>query len=170
MVAEVRRRHPDVWVSVSVTTRRPRPGERDGDHYHFVSDAEFDRLIATDGLLEWAEYAGNRYGTPAGPVRDRLADGLPGAQPGPERRDGCAVAVARVLGPLQETVGRDQAVELGVVHEVVVITLALTRTRAAGGHRHRHPHIGISTPDLGDDRALADARRAGEHGQPRRGT
>jgi guanylate kinase len=77
VVAEVRRRHPDVWVSVSVTTRRPRPGEREGDHYHFVDDAEFDRLIATDGLLEWAEYAGNRYGTPAAPVRERLAIGQP---------------------------------------------------------------------------------------------
>ena len=77
VVAEVRRRHPDVWVSVSVTTRRPRPGERDGDHYHFVDDAEFDRLIAADGLLEWAEYAGNRYGTPAAPVRKRLAAGAP---------------------------------------------------------------------------------------------
>ena len=77
VVAEVRRRHPEVWVSVSVTTRRPRPGERDGDHYHFVDDAEFDRLIATDGLLEWAEYAGNRYGTPAAPVRERLDTGMP---------------------------------------------------------------------------------------------
>jgi len=77
VVAEVRRRHPDVWVSVSVTTRRPRPGERDGDHYFFVDDAEFDRLIATDGLLEWAEYAGSRYGTPSGPVHARLATGEP---------------------------------------------------------------------------------------------
>ena len=77
VIAEVRRRHPEVWVSVSVTTRRPRPGEVDGVHYHFVSDAEFDRLIGSDGLLEWAEYAGNRYGTPASPVRMRLARGLP---------------------------------------------------------------------------------------------
>ena len=77
VVAEVRRRHPDVWVSVSATTRRPRPGETHGVHYHFVSDAEFDRLIESDGLLEWAEYAGNRYGTPSGPVRERLAAGAP---------------------------------------------------------------------------------------------
>jgi guanylate kinase len=77
VVAEVRRRHPDVWVSVSVTTRRPRPGEVDGVHYHFLDDASFDRLVATDGLLEWAEYAGNRYGTPAEPVRRRLAAGAP---------------------------------------------------------------------------------------------
>jgi guanylate kinase len=77
VVAEVRRRHPDVWVSVSVTTRRPRPGEIDGIHYHFVGDAEFDELVAADGLLEWAEYAGNRYGTPAGAVHERLASGAP---------------------------------------------------------------------------------------------
>jgi guanylate kinase len=77
VVAEVRRRHPDVWVSVSVTTRLPRPGEVDGEHYHFVDDAGFDRLIATDGLLEWAEYAGHRYGTPVAPLRKRLATGAP---------------------------------------------------------------------------------------------
>jgi guanylate kinase len=77
VVAEVRRRHPDVWVSVSVTTRAQRPGEIDGVHYHFVDDAEFDRLIAGNGLIEWAEYAGNRYGTPAAPVRARLAAGSP---------------------------------------------------------------------------------------------
>jgi guanylate kinase len=77
VVAEVRRRHPEVWVSVSVTTRRPRAGEIDGVDYHFVDGDEFDRLIADDGLLEWAEYAGNRYGTPAAPVRDRLAAGAP---------------------------------------------------------------------------------------------
>ena len=77
VVAEVRKRHPDVWVSVSVTTRRPRPGEQDGVHYHFVDDAEFDRLIENDGLLEWAEYAGNRYGTPVEPLRRRLATGAP---------------------------------------------------------------------------------------------
>ena len=77
VIAEVRRRYPEVWVSVSVTTRRPRPGEVDGVHYHFVDDAEFDRLIADDGLLEWAEYAGNRYGTPVAPVEQRLADGAP---------------------------------------------------------------------------------------------
>jgi guanylate kinase len=77
VVAEVRLRHPDVWVSVSVTTRRPRPGEQDGVHYHFVDDAEFDRLVAGNGLLEWAEYAGNRYGTPVEPLEERLATGAP---------------------------------------------------------------------------------------------
>lgn len=62
--------------SVSVTTRAPRPGETDGVHYHFVDDAEFDALVASDALLEWAHYAGARYGTPAQPVADARAAGL----------------------------------------------------------------------------------------------
>lgn len=77
VVAAVRRRHPEVWVSVSVTTRKPRPGEVDGEHYHFVDDESFDALIADGGLLEWAEYAGNRYGTPKGPVDEQLRAGSP---------------------------------------------------------------------------------------------
>jgi guanylate kinase len=77
VVAEVRRRHPEVWVSVSVTTRKPRPGEVDGEHYHFVDGEYFDWLVANGGLLEWAEYAGNRYGTPKAPVDEQLAAGSP---------------------------------------------------------------------------------------------
>ena len=77
VVAGIRREHPEVWLSVSVTTRRPRPGERDGVQYHFVSDEEFDRLVAEGELLEWAQFAGNRYGTPRGPVEERLAAGTP---------------------------------------------------------------------------------------------
>ena len=77
VVAEVRRRHPEVWVSVSVTTREPRPGKVDGEHYQFVDAEYFDWLIANGGLLEWAEYAGNRYGTPKDPVDEQLAAGSP---------------------------------------------------------------------------------------------
>ena len=77
VVKELRRRHPEVWLSVSVTTRSPRPGETDGVEYHFVDDAEFDRLIAEKKLLEWAEFAGNRYGTPREPVLERLEAGQP---------------------------------------------------------------------------------------------
>ncbi len=72
----VRQHHPDIWISVSVTTRRPRPGEVDGLHYHFVDDDEFDRLVATDGLLEWAVvHRLARYGTPRAPVEEQLAAG-----------------------------------------------------------------------------------------------
>jgi len=77
VVAELRRRSPEVWISVSVTTRRPRPGEVDGREYHFVDSAEFDRMVRVGELLEWAEFAGNKYGTPAEPVRKRLEQGLP---------------------------------------------------------------------------------------------
>ena len=66
---------PDAWVSVSVTTRAPREGEVDGVHYHFVDSARFDELIRTDGLLEWAEYSGNRYGTPRASVEEHMARG-----------------------------------------------------------------------------------------------
>ncbi|MER6945707.1 guanylate kinase [Nonomuraea sp. NPDC000554] len=77
VVAELRRAHPEVWLSVSVTTRRPRPGEVNGVHYYFVDGAEFDRLVQAGELLEWAEFAGNRYGTPREPVQEKLAAGVP---------------------------------------------------------------------------------------------
>jgi guanylate kinase len=77
VVNTLRRDHPEVWVSVSATTRAPRPGEVHGRHYYFVDDAEFDRLVAEGALLEWAEFAGNRYGTPREPVRERLDQGVP---------------------------------------------------------------------------------------------
>ncbi|WP_230879353.1 guanylate kinase [Planomonospora sp. ID67723] len=77
VVAELRRAHPEVWLSVSVTTRKPRPGETHGVEYFFAADDEFDRLIADGELLEWAEFAGNRYGTPRTPLLKKLAAGTP---------------------------------------------------------------------------------------------
>ena len=77
VVARALELDPGIWLSVSATTRIPRSGEQDGREYFFVDDAEFDRLVATDGLLEWASFAGHRYGTPSAPVRERLARGTP---------------------------------------------------------------------------------------------
>jgi guanylate kinase len=65
----------DLETSVSVTTRQPRPGETDGVAYHFVDDREFDAMVVGGALLEWAEYAGNRYGTPRVPVEGIVRDG-----------------------------------------------------------------------------------------------
>jgi len=74
----VRTKHPEIWISVSVTTRPARPGEIDGVHYHFITDEQFDEMVATDGLLEWAVVHGAaRYGTPRAPVEERLAAGKP---------------------------------------------------------------------------------------------
>ena len=69
-------RVPRVWLSVSATTRGPRPGEVEGTHYFFVSPDRFDELKRTDGLLEWAEVHGNCYGTPRAPVEAKLAEGV----------------------------------------------------------------------------------------------
>ncbi len=77
VVAHMRKEHPEVWLSVSATTRTPRPGEQHGVHYFFVTDEEMDKLIANGELLEWAEFAGNRYGTPRAAVLEHLDAGVP---------------------------------------------------------------------------------------------
>jgi guanylate kinase len=78
VAAAIREDHPEVWISVSATTRPPRPGEVNGVHYWFVSEAEFDEMIAAGELLEWAVvHQVARYGTPRGPVEEALAAGRP---------------------------------------------------------------------------------------------
>ncbi len=74
VVEALRRRRP-FGFSVSATTRAPRPGEVDGEHYHFVSEEAFDRLVDRGELLEWATYGGHRYGTPTAPVLAALDGG-----------------------------------------------------------------------------------------------
>ena len=64
------RNHPAIWVSTSVTTREPRDNERDGHDYHFITEEKFDQLIAKNEFLEWAEFAGARYGTLRSAVED----------------------------------------------------------------------------------------------------
>ncbi|WP_369052379.1 guanylate kinase [Kineococcus terrestris] len=76
--ADLRARYPQVWISVSATTRPQRPGEVDGVHYHFVGEEDFDGLVERGELLEWARVHGrHRYGTPRGPVAEVLASGRP---------------------------------------------------------------------------------------------
>jgi guanylate kinase len=78
VVHAIRRNCPQVWLSVSVTTRPPRPGEEHGREYYFVSEAEFGELVRTGQLLEWARFAGHCYGTPRDPVSEHLRRGVPG--------------------------------------------------------------------------------------------
>ena len=68
-------KHPDTFLSVSVTERAPRPGEIDGVHYHFINKESFDKLIEEDGLIEWAQYGDNRYGSPKAPMLEAIAQG-----------------------------------------------------------------------------------------------
>jgi guanylate kinase len=75
LVTALAAREPRLWVSVSATTRAPRPGEVDGRDYFFLDRARFEELIATDGLLEWFEVFGQLKGTPVGPVDEHLAAG-----------------------------------------------------------------------------------------------
>lgn len=78
VAADIRARYPQVWLSVSATTRPPRPGEVHGVHYLFVAPEEFDRMVADGEMLEWAVVHGrHRYGTPRGPVLEHLAAGRP---------------------------------------------------------------------------------------------
>lgn len=73
----IQERYPWVWLSVSATTRSPRPGEIDGIDYHYKSVAEFQAQVDRGEFLEWAAFAGNMYGTPRGPVDQKLNSGLP---------------------------------------------------------------------------------------------
>ena len=76
--AAIRARYPQIWLSVSATTRAPRPGEIDGVHYRFVSEEDFSRLVEDGQMLEWAVVHGrNKYGTPRGPVEEKVAEGRP---------------------------------------------------------------------------------------------
>lgn len=69
------KRHPELYLSTSATTRSPRPGEVDGREYFFVTRPEFERMIANGELLEWAEFAGNLYGTPRKAVEEQIQQG-----------------------------------------------------------------------------------------------
>lgn len=75
LIAELLRRYPTAWLSVSATTRKPRQGETDGVQYYFLSTDEFKEMLASGDFLEWAEVHGNLYGTPRTEVADKLSSG-----------------------------------------------------------------------------------------------
>jgi guanylate kinase len=70
------KKFPEFYFSVSATTRAPRIGEIDGESYHFVDNATFQKMVENMEFLEWAEFAGHRYGTPVAPVMEALDSGM----------------------------------------------------------------------------------------------
>jgi guanylate kinase len=75
LLAALCQKYPELYISVSATTRSPRPGEIDGEHYFFLDRPQFDRMVTQGEFLEWAEFAGNCYGTPRSPVVDQINQG-----------------------------------------------------------------------------------------------
>jgi guanylate kinase len=75
LMQELLKRHPELYYSVSATTRSPRPGEINGQNYYFISRSKFEQLVAQGEFLEWAEFAGNYYGTPREAVLNQVQSG-----------------------------------------------------------------------------------------------
>ncbi len=182
--AKIRSDHPDVWISVSCTTRRPRPGEVDGVHYRFVDDATFDAMIADGELLEWAIVHGSaRYGTPRGPVEEALRAGrlalleidLQGAR---QVRESMPEALFVFLAPpswdelVRRLVGRgtesdeERARRLATAVEEIAaepefdVTVVNTEVRAAAEEL-----VSLMSSEL-DPADSTDDRRAGSHLHP----
>ena len=76
VVKELLDRNKDIWLSISATTRNPRIGEKDGDNYYFISDEKFKDMIDKKEFLEWAQFAGNYYGTPLSTVNEKIEKGF----------------------------------------------------------------------------------------------
>ena len=76
VVKELLDRNKDIWLSISATTRNPRIGEKDGENYYFLSDEKFKDMIDKKEFLEWAQFAGNYYGTPLSTINEKIKKGF----------------------------------------------------------------------------------------------
>ena len=76
IVKEILDKDKDIWLSISATTRKPRVGEKDGENYYFISDEKFKDMIDKKEFLEWAQFAGNYYGTPLSTVNEKIEKGF----------------------------------------------------------------------------------------------
>jgi len=75
IVRKILDKHSDIWLSISATTRQPRAGETDGQHYFFLDKKEFQKIIENEGFLEWASFSNNFYGTPKKTVKEKIEEG-----------------------------------------------------------------------------------------------
>ncbi len=123
LIRGLRERLPELELSVSATTRPPRPGELDGVDYHFLSDAEFDRLLREGAFVEHAAYSGNRYGTLRCELQRRLKRGVP------------VVLEIEVQGARQVRERMPDAVTVFIAPSVARVA---ARPPGGAGHRSRH--------------------------------
>jgi len=76
VVKEILDKDKNIWLSISATTRKPREGEKDGENYYFLNQEKFKEMIEKNLFLEWAEFAGNYYGTPLSSVNEKIENGF----------------------------------------------------------------------------------------------
>ena len=136
-------RHPR-WYSVSATTRPIRPGEVDGRDYSFISDEEFDRLVAGDGLLEHAQFANGRYGTPAGPVDQKLAQGID------------VIALVELSGVRQIKALRPDALVIFLIPPSMEVLEQRLRVRATESEEQINARLSAASREMVEGPVLAD--------------
>jgi guanylate kinase len=170
VAARLRQQCPSIWQSVSVTTRPPRPGEVNGREYFFVSDQEFDRMVESGELLESAQFAGNRYGTPRAPVEQRLDQGAPAlleidVQGARQVRQAVPGSLLVFMAPpsweelVRRLTGRDTESK-----EVIDRRLAAARTELAAGEEFDITLVNTSVEHVcGQLVALMTAQQADAH-------
>jgi guanylate kinase len=125
LIAALREHRPELQLSISATTRDPRPGEEDGVEYYFLSDAEFDRRLADGEFVEHASYAGHRYGTFRGELDRRTRRGAPAVleievQGARQVRDAIAGAVLIFIAPPSLAVLRERLQARGLDNEATI--------------------------------------------------
>jgi guanylate kinase len=125
LIAALRERRPELQLSISATTRAPRPGEEDGVEYYFLSDAEFDRRLVAKEFVEHASYAGHRYGTFRGELDRRTRQGSPvvleiEVQGARQVREAIPAAVLIFIAPPSIEVLRERLVARGLDDEATI--------------------------------------------------
>jgi guanylate kinase len=152
LIAALRERHPELELSVSATTRQPRPGEQDGVAYHFLSEVEFDRRLARGEFVEHANYAGHRYGTLRGDLERRTRGGTPVVleielQGARQVRTALPDSVAIFIAPGSVEQLRERLAVRGAEDpETVERRLAIAETEMAAREEFRHV---VVNDDLG---------------------
>jgi len=158
---------PELALSVSATTRRPRPGETQGADYHFLSDAEFDRLLAAGEFVEHAEYSGRRYGTLRSELAGRVKAGIPvvleiEVQGARQVRRAVPDAVAVFIAPPSEEALRARLTGRGTDGpEEVQRRLAVARDELAAQGEFEHVVINDRLEDAVEELTLVIGRALG---------